>query len=159
MVARAQIAVSAVMGALEGGIIHMGWYQTPQPWLQRDAWLFMHVNNLEKYSPCRLLPVWVVAGTATLFLMMKSTTASRENYKHTSRGHPRERKLQIIHSRLTWTSWTIFSTRWLLQHLNPLFISLFFTVLDMTFYQFWYIYYIFSLYKSGDLISGFHWSG
>lgn len=34
-----------------------------------------------------LLPVWVVAGIATLFLMMKSTTACTENCKHTSRGH------------------------------------------------------------------------
>ena len=58
----------------------------------------VHANRQagKKCSPCtcdwivvasqvsgELLPVWVVAGIATLFLMIKSTTASREkNCKH-----------------------------------------------------------------------------
>lgn len=41
-----------------------------------------------------LLPVCVVAGIATRFLMIKSTTAYTENCKHTSRGHPQEKKVE-----------------------------------------------------------------
>lgn len=86
----------------------------------------MHIDKLKRYSPCtcekgvvasqvsaELLPVWVVAGIATLFLMMKSTTASRENYKHTSRGHPQEEKLFLFGPNNTF--WTIYSTSVLLE--------------------------------------------
>lgn len=88
------------MDALENGIISL----IPQNWEEMHE--FSCIDKLKRYSPCtcekgvgasqvseELLPVWVVAGRATLFLMMKSTTASKENYKHTSRGHPQEEKL------------------------------------------------------------------